>query len=105
MLKSLGKVTVATAGTPVKVTPAITRCHSILVEVLPTNTGKIYIGDSTMNKSTLVVVFAILAIPTTNILQSFSATLSYAPDAFDASKIFLDADVNGEGALVSIIRG
>jgi len=109
MIKSLGKVTVAVAGTPEAITKNWTattrRCHSFLVEVLPTNTGKVYVGDKNLNKSTLAGVFAILAIPTTNLLPSFSATLSYAPDAFDAGDIFLDVDVSGEGAVCSVVRG
>jgi len=110
MIRSLGKITVATAGTPVTLAQNATnqspnRCHSFLVQVLSTNLGKIYIGQRGMNKTTLAGVFAVLAVPTANILQSFSATLSYAPNDFTASGIYIDADNSGEGVIASVIVG
>lgn len=110
MIASLGKIVVAVAGTPVILTQNATaqspkRCHSFLCEVLPTNIGKIYIGTKGMNKTTLVGVCAILPVPTANLLPSFSATLSYAPAAFEIASIYVDADNSGEGIVASIIVG
>jgi hypothetical protein len=107
---SLGKVTVANAGVPVRLTnnqadPAVLyRAHSYLVEVLSSNTGKVYIGAANLDKSTLVGVYAILAPPTTNIYPTFSSTISNLPNPFNIAAVWIDVDVNGEGALVSVIQ-
>lgn len=110
-LHALGKVTVVTAGTPVEVTinqttpSARYAAHSFMVEALPANTGKIYVGFVGLNKGTLANVLAIIPVPTVNLIPSFSSTIAYAPGGFNLADIYIDADVNGEGALVSAIRG
>jgi hypothetical protein len=110
-IDSLGKVTVAAAGTPVRITNnevdpvKSVRAHSFLIQVLPTNTGKIYIGKASMNKVTLAGVFVVLGLPSSVAIPSFSATLSYAPAAFELIKIFIDADVDDDGALVTFVQG
>lgn len=101
---SLGKVTVASAGTPQQVISTQTQAHSYLVQALSTNTGKVYIGSKTMVKSTLVGVFAVLAAPTTNLLPSFASAVSYSSSHFDLQNVYLDVDNSGEGALVSIVQ-
>src|SRR5262245_54553520 len=108
-LHSLGSVVIATPGTPARVTnnqsvpthrlPA----HSFLIEALSTNVGKVYIGTSNMNKTTLLGVCAILAIPTTNILPSFSATVAFSASAFNLADYFIDTDNTNDGALISYI--
>jgi hypothetical protein len=109
-LRSLGKITVAAAGTPVRVTANLTTpterlaAHSFIVEQVPGNTGKLFIGGPGMNKTTLAGVYAILPIPTVNSLPSFSSVITNAPAGFNMAELFIDADVNGESALVSIIR-
>ena len=108
-LHGLGKVT-TTIGVPVVVTNNETipgaryPVHSFMVEVLPSNSNKIYIGSSTMVRSTLAGVYAILPPPTTNVLSNFSVTVTYAPAAINLNEIFLDVDANGEGALVSAVK-
>lgn len=110
MQLSLGKVTIASAGTPERVTKNQTAptaqllSHSYLVEALGTNNGKIYIGSSTMDRSTLAGVYAILPPPTTNVFPSFSATVAFLPLNFDMSQIYMDADTSDEGALVSCVQ-
>ena len=110
-LLPLGKVTVVTAGTPEQVTKNLSApnarffCHSLLIETLPTNTGKIWFGVAGMNKSTYAGVVAVLPIPTANVLPSFSGTLNIAYDAFDLSLYYLDADISGEGVIVTALRG
>ena len=111
-LHSLGAVT-ASSGSPTRITAnqtdptARVSAHSILVEALPTNTGKVWIGLVNMNKasSTKLGILAVLAIPTANVIPGFSMTISYAPGGFNAADVYLDPDVNGEGAIVSYIRG
>lgn len=109
--KSQGIVVVAVSGTPVRATsnqavpPTRYAAHSILFQQVAGNTGKIYICDSeTANISTGVGVLAVLPIGTTNFLPSASATVTYAPNAFDLAQYWIDVDVDGEGCLVSSIR-
>lgn len=111
MWRPLGKVTVPAAGTPVRATvnqpdPNLRfPCQSMLFQQVAGNTGKIYICSSvTANKTTLEGVLAVLAIPTTNVLPSASATVPSAPAALNAGDFYVDVDVNGEACLVSAIR-
>jgi hypothetical protein len=100
-VKSLGKITVTTGGTPVQVSTTRVGANSIMFQQIPGNTGKMYIGDSTLVKATLVGVHAVLPIPTTNILPSYTATIVEAPAGLNAAEFWVDAEVNGEGVLVS----
>lgn len=103
--KSLGKVTVTTAGTPVRITSSRTPCHALLVQQLPANTGRIIVGTSVMNSTTYAGCLAILAIPTTNGIPAVNAGLATEPDGLNAADYYLDSTVNGEGALVSYLEG
>lgn len=103
MVQSLGKIAVASAGTPGQVTTATTYCNSILMETWPTNTGKMYIGTSaSMNKSTGDGLVAILPAPTNGVLFSWSATVPYAPGGVRGDQLWIDADNSGDSLLVSI---
>lgn len=102
-LKSLGKVTVTTAGTPVRATlnesvPATRYAvQSFTVFALAGNTGtNIYIGNSAMNKTTLAGVYGIA------VKGSFTnAVIIEAPAGINLNEIYLDADTSGDAALVS----
>lgn len=110
MLKSLGKVTIASAGTPERITkdqstPATNiSSHAVLIEALSANTGKIYIGTSTLNKTTLAGVLAVLAVPTTNIIPVFSLGVSIAPNGINLADIYFDCDTTSEGVTVGYIQ-
>lgn len=109
---SLGAVT-TNAGTIVRTTanesdptrryPA----HSYLVQVFPTNTGLVFVGGSDMDVSTGVGVYATLGAPTsaTSTPSSFGAGQANVADAINMADVYLDVAVNGEGAIVSIMRG
>ncbi len=111
-LRALGRITIITSGTPVRATlneddptkryPA----HAMLFERdVTTETGKIYILDrEDAVIATRVGVVGILAIPTDNLLPSFSATVTYAPVGLNLNDYWIDADVDGEGCIVSVIR-
>ena len=103
-LKVIGKVVVASAGTPQKLNPTAVSAQGILVQALSANTGKIFVGDSTLNKTTLVGCYAVLAVPTANVIPSFSAT-QQSPGGLDPSLIFIDADNTNDGVLVSVLQG
>lgn len=111
-LFSLGKITVPAAGTPVNVpvpvlpgagpaVPPLSTVHAFVVEVLAGNTGKIYIGVAGMNKTTLVGVIVVLPVPTANLIPTFSVSLTAAANALSLSDLWIDADTNGEGVLIS----
>jgi len=74
-----------------------------MAQCLPTNTGKVYVGNKQMNKTTLAGVTAILAIPTVNTIPSFSVSASPVPVGFDMTFVYIDADIAGEGAIVSCV--
>lgn len=112
-LISLGKLTVPAPGTPVAVStliatalPAAPNPHSVhafLVEVLSGNTGKIYLGIAGLNKATLAGVIIVLAIPTTNVLPTFSCSITQAANALSLDQLWVDVDNATDGVLVSCI--
>jgi len=111
MWHSLGKVTVAATGTLVRATnnettPATRYPYqSILFEQIPGNTDKIYICDrSTASKTTWVGVLAYLMPPTTGNAPSCGMEIPSAPAALNAADIWIDAEVSGEGVLISVVR-
>jgi hypothetical protein len=109
MLMPIAKITVPVPGTPVRTTSTQAQpgekfsCHGVLIQAMPHNTGRIYIGRSTMNKTALTDLFAVLAIPTDNTIPSFTASLTHAPNSVNLSDLYIDADVASEGALVSVL--
>ena len=110
MWRSLGKLTVTTSGTLVRVTvnesdPAKSfQVHSLLFQAWPTNTGKIWIfSDPNGNKATGAFILAILAAPGTNVVPAASATITDAQNALNAADYYVDADVNGESCIASYL--
>lgn len=102
-LRSFGKVTVTTAGTPVRCTINQTAptdrvaVQSVTIQALAGNSGtNIYVGNSAMNKSTLAGVYAMVPKGVAG-----SITINLAPAGIMVNEIFLDADTNGDAALVS----
>ena len=109
MIQALGKVTVASPGVPIQVTDGLLNptkhraCHGIMIQALPSNTGKIYIGNVELDSTTLVGCFAILAEPTANTLPTFSAALTIAPNGLEMETFWIDADVSDDGVLVTVL--
>jgi hypothetical protein len=106
-LKSLGKVVVTTGGTEVRSTlnepdqTARVGAQSFFVQQVTGNTGKIFVGSVGLDRITLAGVYAVLPAPTAGVLPSFSATVTESPAGFNMADIYIDADTNGESALVS----
>jgi len=101
-LFSLGKVTVASAGTPVRLTtnqstPA-TRygAQSFTVQALAGNAGDCYIGGAGFDKSTLVGAYYILAKGT-----SVSFSILNAPVGYNMADVYVDAANSNDAVLVS----
>lgn len=109
MFVALGAITVPTPGTPVQATNGLPNpsayklCHGIMIEALPTNVGKLYVGLFGMVKGTYVGVLAVLPAPTTNSYPSWSASIGYAPNAIEVTQVYLDADSANDGAIISLV--
>lgn len=107
--ESIGKVTVTTAGTPVRLTVGQSvpgtriACHAIMIQQLPGQTGRIIVGKSGMNSTTYAGCLAILATPTANLLPAANAGIADIPNGFNLADYWLDSTVNGEAALVSYL--
>jgi len=106
--KALGKIT-ANAGVPVRFTTnelvptRILICHSYMVQALPGNTGKVYILDDPGGAgATMSHVIAWLPAPTVNSAPSFTATIDTAPNDLNVSTRWLDVEIDGEGAIISV---
>lgn len=109
MVTPIANLTVAAAGTRVRLTStqpdpsAPFPVHGVLIQARFSNTGKIYVGDSTLVGSTLTGILGQIAIPTANTIPSLSIALTLAPNAIDLAKLYLDAEVGGEGATISVL--
>jgi hypothetical protein len=107
MLVALGKVTIDNAGTLKRATDnlvdptAMFLCHSIMIEVWPSNNGKIYVCDrADADSTTGYGIVAILGVPTVNSIPTFTDTVTGAIAAINLEEIWLDAELDGEGAIV-----
>jgi hypothetical protein len=102
----LGKVTVASAGTPAPLSadPTLHAC-AILVVTIPGLTGNLYLGGAGLNQNTLAGVMikfnapAVMGPP-----DSFTVKAPGARNSLRLSDYFLDASVSGEGALVTYFQ-
>lgn len=114
----VGKLSVAVAGTPQKVTDfqaykdalsevklsqQFLTVQAVLFQAWKANTGVVYIGKSSLNKTTGVGMAATLAAPTTTSIPSFGASNHLAPAGIDLSAFYLDADVSGEGPIMTLL--
>lgn len=105
---SLGKITVATPGSPVRCTanqvdpakPLL--AHSIHIQPICDNTGHLFVGNAAMNRLTYVGVIEIVPIPSTNIHQKFVRSSDCSINGLNAADLYVDSDVTGSAAVVSI---
>jgi hypothetical protein len=107
---ALGPTRVAVPGAPVQISAPVgtalsdrPTCHACIIEALPENTGKIYIGLSGLNKTTRANVLLILPVPTANVLPSFSSAMAQAANAINLTDFWIDADQPTDGVLVSAL--
>lgn len=82
--------------------------HSVVFQQVPGNTGKIYIADKQAADKTQAAgingIIAVLAIPTTNLLQSFTATIIGIPGGISVTDFWVGSDVNGEGVQIAAMK-
>lgn len=109
MQQSLGVIRVPLVGIPIRATSnlpnPVERCavHAVLFQVLPENSGRIYVGVAGMNRVTKDGVLGMLAVPTANVLPTFSMALTISPNAIHLHDIYIDADQNTDGVIVSVL--
>jgi len=108
MIQSLGKL-VPTPGTPVRATTNLPvaeqklRVHGVLIQALPGNTGRVYIGTSALNRAAFTDLYAVLAVPSGAALPSFSTALTLAPNAINVGDFYIDCDVASDGVIVTVL--
>ena len=102
----LGKVTVASAGTPVPLsTDSTLRACAILVATIPGLTGNVYLGGSGLDQNTLARVMVKFNAPSVfGPPDSFLVEARGGVNALQVSEYYLDASVSGEGALVTYFQ-
>ena len=104
---SLGKITVALAGTPVRLTSNQSDptksllVHALLIQPHPANTGKVYIGTNSVFTKNGAGQIAWLPIPSSSVAPAFSETVSYAQDAVETNDIWIDSDNNGDSVIAA----
>src|SRR5713101_6488299 len=100
---ALGRVNVATPGTPVQLSTDTTlRASKIFFQVIPGLTGKGYIGKKGMVRATLVNVVRVLWPNSAGgISDSFYVESQQDTDVLNLADYNIDMDVAGEGLLVS----
>lgn len=110
MVEIVGKLVVPAAGTPVNVYSLLDPAafpfkafHAALFQALSSNTGRIGLGKHTMNLATGDDCAVVLAIPTANALPSFGVADQLSPAGVDLTAFWLDADVAGEGVLLTLL--
>ena len=99
---TLGRVNVATPGTPVALsTDPNQRVAKIFAQSVPGLTGKGYIGKSNMVRASLAGVVRTFAPNATGIADSIMLETADGADSLNLAEYFVDMDVAGEGLLVS----
>src|SRR5262245_44408752 len=80
--------------------------HAVLIQVLPSNSGRIVIGDKDNITATTVTgnVLASLPPPTTNVYPSCNAGVPPAPAGLDLKNIWWCPQINGEGISISYLE-
>jgi hypothetical protein len=98
-----GRVNVATPGTPVSLTtdPTVT-ASKLFFQVIPGLTGKTYVGTTGMTKASFAGVARVLAPnPSSGFSENFYIESQDGTNSIRLKDYVIDADVAGEGLLVS----
>lgn len=109
MLNDFATIRITAPGTPQRVTQGEPNpsehngCHGVMIQVLPDNVGRVYVGKEGMNKTAFTKVLAFLAVPTKNSIPSFQAALTLAPGAIQLRDLWIDADSVNDGVIVSVL--
>jgi hypothetical protein len=115
LMVAVGSFTVPVPGTAVQVTvpvglagptsPGLTSAHAIIIQALPTNVGKVWIGTKGIVKTGYVNVLQILPIPTGNLIPSFSMAIALGANSLGLTDLWIDADIGNDGVLIAALVG
>jgi hypothetical protein len=102
-INCMGRVNVATPGTPVPLsTIGTVTASKLFFQVIPGLTGKTYVGRPTMTKATLAGTARVLWPNTTGgFSENFYVEAQDGEDSIHLADYAVDADVAGEGLLVT----
>jgi hypothetical protein len=102
-INTLGRVNVATPGTPVPLTTNATITASkVFFQVIPGLTGKTYVGIPSMTKATLAGVARVLwPNASGGFSENFWVVSQDGTNSIRLDEYAVDADVAGEGLLVT----
>jgi hypothetical protein len=103
IVKCLGRVNVTTPGTPVALsTDPRAFASKLFFQAVPGLTGKTYIGNTSLKKSTWVGVTRVLAANSSSgMSENFFIEASDGEDSIRLMDYAIDADVAGEGLLIT----
>jgi hypothetical protein len=102
-INPIGKLSVAASGTPVPLStdPTLT-ASKLFFQSIPGFTGKTYVGSANMVKATLAGVTRILAPnPSGGFSENFYIESQDGENGIRLIDYAVDADVSGEGVLVT----
>ena len=97
----LGKITVTTAGTPVRVTATPTPCYGLIVEPDTANAGVSYFGVSGLVKATRVGVIRSFVKPAATGVTDFLQVNAPDGNQLNAADFWVDAETSADAVLVS----
>jgi hypothetical protein len=102
-IHSMGRVNVPTPGTPVPLsTDETVTVSKLFFQAIPGLTGKTYAGAPTMTKATLAGTARVLAPNSTGgFSETFYVETQDGEDSIHLADYAVDADVAGEGLLVT----
>jgi hypothetical protein len=102
-ITSMGRVNVATPGTPVRLsTDPDKRVARIFAQVIPGLTGKGYIGSASLNRTTLAGVARVLwPNASGGFSEHFEVQSTDGSNSIPLSEYAVDMDVAAEGLLVT----
>jgi hypothetical protein len=93
----LGSKTVTTAGTAVPLSATALPANAVVIQAKVGNSGKVYVGDSTVSASKGHALAA---------GEAFILNALESPKGFDEyllNDLYIDADTNGEGVVVQYL--
>jgi hypothetical protein len=108
MIQAFGKL-LPTPGTPLRATSNLTapgerlNVHGVLIQALPTNVGRVYIGKQTLSKTAFTDLYAVLPAPSGSALPSFSTALTLAPNAINVTDFWIDVDTAADGVIITVL--
>lgn len=93
-----GRKTITTAGTEERLVSSALAAYAVVIQAETDNTGKIAVGDASINAVAPNERGAILTAG-----QAVSLTPNFDGDRIDLTTIFVDCSVNGDGVTFTYV--